>query len=283
MNVTTATLSPQEQLQARLSDPKILDALNRLLDRAELLAFSADALDGFIRRGDEITDSMNDMVGDARKAGAPPEFMEVAGKLPQLARAGVHVANTVDKPEVAALLDSGLLEQLGKPETIEALKLVLSKIDLLAFAVKAADEFFQRGDVITDNIGESLGDLRKLSSNIDFDKVRSVASQLPALLDASDSMIKAGVPDKLKQLADAGAIVVDSGMLDPATVKLLAEAGKIAASCYIETQAAPRKDIKGVFDLLGTLKDPRIQHAMGFFVEFMKRYSDKMPKQPTRA
>lgn len=274
--MTATALTPQEQLQARLSDPKILDALNRLLDRAELLAFGADALDGFIRRGDEITNNVSGLVSEARNAGAPPELMEVAGKIPQLARAGVHVANTVDKPEVSALLESGLLEQLGKPETIEALKLVLSKLDVLAFAVKAADEFLQRGDVITDNITDSLGDLRKLTSSVDLEKVRTIAGQVPALLDASDEMIKSGLPTKLKQLVDAGAIVVDSGMLDPGTVKLLAKAGKIAAASYIETQAAPRKDVKGIFDLLGLLKDPRIQHAMGFFVEFMKRYSEKM-------
>ncbi len=274
--MTATALTPQEQLQARLSDPKILDALNRLLDRAELLAFSADALDGFIRRGDELTDNVGGLVNEARKAGAPPELMEVAGKIPQLARAGVHVANTVDKPEVAALLDSGLLEQLGKPETIEALKLVLSKIEVLAFAVQAADEFFKRGDVITDNIGETLGELRKASASVDFEKVRTVASQLPALLDEGDAMIKSGLPAKLKKVADAGAIVVDSGMLEPATVTLLAQAGRIAASSFIETQAAPRKDIKGIFDLLSVMKDPGIQHALGFFVEFMKRYSQKL-------
>lgn len=272
----TTTLTPQEQLQARLSDPKILDALNRLLDRAELLAFSAEALDGVIRRGDEITSNIGGLVDEAKKSGVPPEFLDVAGKLPQLARAGVHVANTVDKPAVAALLNSGLLEQLGKPETIEALQFVLSKIELIAFAVKAADEFLQRGDVISENLGESLGDLRKLATGLDLKKVQTLAGQLPALIDAGDELIQSGTPAKLKQMADAGAIVVDSGMLDPNTVKLLAEAGKIAAASYIETQAAPRKDVKGIFDLLGALKDPRIQHAMGFFMEFMKRYSEKM-------
>ncbi len=274
--MTATALTPQEQLQARLSDPKILDALNRLLDRAELLAFGADALDGLIRRGDEITNNINGMVEEAKKGTAPPALMEVAGKLPQLARAGMHVADTVDKPEIAALLNSGLLEQLGKPETIEALKLVLGKIDLLAFAVKAVDAFLQRGDTITDNIGDSLGDLRRLTAGVDFEKWHGYASQVPALLEAGDEIVKSGLPAKLRQLADAGAVVADSGMLDPNTVRLLAEAGKIAASSYIETQAAPRKDIKGIFDLLRELKDPRIQHAMGFFVEFMKRYSGKM-------
>jgi hypothetical protein len=279
MTLTTngvTALTPQEQLQARLSDPKILDALNRLLDRAELLAFSADALDGFMRRGDEITNSIGEMVADVRAGEAPAEFMDVAGKLPQLARAGVQVASTVDKPEFAALLNSGLLEQLGKPETIEALKLVLSKIDLLAFAVNAVDEFIRRGDVLTDSIGDSLGDLRKLSSGIDFEKLRAVGGQLPALVDAGNEMIQSGVPAKLKQMVDAGSIVIDSGMLDPAVVKVLAEAGKIAAAAYTEAWSAPRKDIKGIFDLLGTLKDPGIQHALGFFVEFMKRFSEKM-------
>lgn len=277
MTATTENaLTPQEQLQARLSDPKILDALNRLLDRAELLAFSADALDGFVRRGDEITNNVGGMVTEARKAGTPPELMEVAGKLPQLARAGLHVADTVDKPEVAALLNSGILEQLGKPETIECLKLILGKIELLAFSVQAVDGFLQRSDVITDNIGQNVDDLRKLASSVDLTKLRQAGEQLPALVDAGNEIISSGVLTKLKQMADASAIVVDSGMLDPQTVKLLAQAGKIAAASYIETQAGPKPSISGPMDLWKALKDPRIKHAMGFFLEFMKRYSEKM-------
>jgi hypothetical protein len=275
-NGASSTLTPQEQLQARLSDPKIIDALNRLLDRAELLAFSADALDGLIRRGDTITESLGSMVSNAKNAGMPPELMQVAGKLPQLARAGIQVSSAMDKPEFTALLNSGILEQLGNPSTIESLKLRLSKLELLAFVAKALDEFLQRGDTLMDSVGESLGDLRKLTSSVDLSKLRALADELPGLLDAGSEMIKAGLPDKLRQLADAGATVVDSGMLDPATVKVLAENGKIAAASYVEARTAPKQEIKGIFALLGALRDPAIQPALSFFIQFMKSYSKRV-------
>jgi len=279
MTLTTkdaSTLTPQEQLQARLSDPKVIDALNRLLDRAELLAFSADALDGFIRRGDEITNSVGEMIADVKRDAVPSDLMEVAGKLPQLARAGVHVANTVDKPEFAALVNSGLLEQLGNPTTIEALKFVLSKLDLLAFGIQAVEGFLQRGDEIVDSANESLDDFRSLASSVDFSRLRYVATELPGLLEASAALIKAGVPAKLAQMAEAGAVVVDSGMLDPQTVKVLAAAGKIAAASYVEAFAAPAKEFKGIFALLSAVKDPALQPAISFFIEFMKCFSKRM-------
>ena len=275
-NGASSTLTPQEQLQARLSDPKIIDALNRLLDRAELLAFSADALDGLIRRGDTITKSLGSMVSDAKSARMPPELMEVAGKLPQLARTGMQVSNAVDKPEFTALLNSGILELLGNPSTIESLKLLLSKLELLAFAAKALDEFLRRGDTLADSVGESLGDLRKLTSSVDLTKLRALSDELPGLLDAGSELIKAGLPDKLRQLADAGATVVDSGMLDPATVKVLAENGKIAAASYVEARTAPKQEIKGIFGLIGALRDPAIEPALSFFVQFMKSYSKRV-------
>jgi uncharacterized protein YjgD (DUF1641 family) len=275
-NGASSTLTPQEQLQARLSDPKIIEALNRLLDRAELLAFSADALDALIKRGDTITESLGGMVSEAKNAAMPPELMEVAGKLPQLARAGMQVSYAVDKPEFAALLNSGILEQLGNPSTIESLKLLLSKLDLLAFAAKALDEFLRRGDTIVDSVGESLGDLRKLTASVDFDKIRSASEQLPGLLDAGSEIVKSGVLDKLRQLAEAGATVVDSGMLDPATVKVLAENGKIAAASYVEARTAPKQEIKGIFGLIGALRDPALEPALSFFIQFMKSYSKRV-------
>ena len=43
-----APVTAQEQLLARLGEEKTVDALNRLLDRLEVITFVADALDGFL-------------------------------------------------------------------------------------------------------------------------------------------------------------------------------------------------------------------------------------------
>jgi len=46
----------QEQLLARLSEEKTIDALNRLLDRLDVIAFTADALSGFLSRADVVAE-----------------------------------------------------------------------------------------------------------------------------------------------------------------------------------------------------------------------------------
>ncbi len=51
-----------EQLLDRLNEPQMLEALNRLLDHAELLAFSAAFLDGLVRRSEVIVDNVSSTI-----------------------------------------------------------------------------------------------------------------------------------------------------------------------------------------------------------------------------
>lgn len=48
---TNGVASSAEQLHDRLNDPKTADALNRLLDRLDVVAFAAESMEGFISRG----------------------------------------------------------------------------------------------------------------------------------------------------------------------------------------------------------------------------------------
>ncbi|WP_301150127.1 DUF1641 domain-containing protein [Mycobacterium simiae] len=51
-------ISPADQLRDRLDDPAVAASLNDLLDHADLLAILLTGLDGFVRRGDEITGTL---------------------------------------------------------------------------------------------------------------------------------------------------------------------------------------------------------------------------------
>ena len=55
---TNGVASSAEQLHDRLNDPKTADALNRLLDRLDVVAFAAESMEGFISRGEVIADSV---------------------------------------------------------------------------------------------------------------------------------------------------------------------------------------------------------------------------------
>lgn len=110
-------------LADRLSDPKTLDALNRLLDRLDVIAFSVEALEGFIGRAQVVADSVAQGLAQLRQAGGGQASTgEMLTKLPRLVEAGARFADLGERPEVARLLDSGLIETLAEPGNVEGLK-----------------------------------------------------------------------------------------------------------------------------------------------------------------
>ncbi|HXU46674.1 MAG TPA: hypothetical protein VN783_14195 [Thermoanaerobaculia bacterium] len=125
-----ASLTPQERLQKRLADPKTVESLNRLLDRLDIIVFLAEALEGFIRRAEVVADSVAQGVAELRRMGGDEGGADLIGSLPKLARAGVRIADLMDRPEVGRLIDSGLLEKLGDPKTLEALSALLGNLEL---------------------------------------------------------------------------------------------------------------------------------------------------------
>ncbi|KAA0081924.1 DUF1641 domain-containing protein [Mycolicibacterium sp. P9-64] len=65
-NGQVMAISPADALRDRLDDPRIAESLNNLLDHADLLAILVTGLDGLLRRGDEIGDSLASAVGELR-------------------------------------------------------------------------------------------------------------------------------------------------------------------------------------------------------------------------
>ena len=66
---TNGVASSAEQLHDRLNDPKVADGLNRLLDRLDIVSFAVESMDGFIKRGEVIADSVTSTVGDLKGVG----------------------------------------------------------------------------------------------------------------------------------------------------------------------------------------------------------------------
>jgi uncharacterized protein YjgD (DUF1641 family) len=158
--MATASLSPSEQLQARLAEPRTVEALNRLLDRLDVLAFSAEMMDSFFRRSSEVADSVADSVAEVRQLAKNETGSDFLDKIPAFARAGVRVAETTTSPAFERLLESGLLERLAEPRTIESLKSLLDQLEVAAFSLQALDGFLRRADVIANSIADSVEEIR---------------------------------------------------------------------------------------------------------------------------
>jgi hypothetical protein len=81
----TATPDPARDLAARLDDPQVVQSLQSLLDHADLLAVLLVGLDGLIRRGDTIADSLAEGVSELRSV-QRPDGLPDSGQLLDAAR-----------------------------------------------------------------------------------------------------------------------------------------------------------------------------------------------------
>jgi uncharacterized protein YjgD (DUF1641 family) len=262
----------QERLQARLAEPRTAEALERLLDKLDVVAFGVDAIDSFLHRSEDIADSLSAAVQDLKTVnGSDHTGSDFVSSLPQLARAGTQAAAISQRPAFQNLLESGLIDQLGDPKTIANIQTVLGKLELAAFAMTAVDEFVRRGDEITDSIGESLTEARRFAESVDFEKLKV----LPELLDHLGPLLESGALEQLPKLAKAGTQLIDSGLLQPDIVGVLAETGKLASESYIAAKKAPARKTS-LLGLVKALQDPDINRAITLMLEMARQYGQKI-------
>lgn len=104
------SVSPAEQLRARLDDPAVASALNTLLDHAELLAFGAVAAQGFLERGDTITSSIGAGLKDVKAMTASASaFAEPAKRFAD------------DSPQIVAAIEALLASGMLNPQVVALL------------------------------------------------------------------------------------------------------------------------------------------------------------------
>jgi uncharacterized protein YjgD (DUF1641 family) len=277
MSVNSATLPPQEQLLARLNEPRTVDALNRLLDRLDVLAFSVEMMDSFFRRSSEVADSIADSVAEVRDSALQEPTGDFLGKIPALARASVKIAETTASPAFERLLESGLLERLAEPHTIENLKSLLDQLDVAAFTLQALDGFLRRSDVIANSIADSVREIRNVAPEAAslVKNLQELAADLLKLLQAGRRLAASGLLDKLDELADAGLTLSAVGMFERQTVTALGEVGRLASQSYDEAKQVPARRI-GLIGILRLLNDPAIQPALTLLIETTRRFGEKM-------
>lgn len=272
-----------EALLDRLNEPRTAEALHHLLDHAELLAYSAGALDGLIRRGETITDNVAASIDDVRQA-IPPEsgayLSELAAlgkELPALAATATQLARLSAEPEFQATLTA-----LRNPETLQALNQLIGKLGLLSFGVTAAEGLMQRGEELTDNIRASLDDVRgavPAESNEVFGQLLSLSVLLPylprlvAVAPKFIEIIERLAPFVASQEFDA---LLSSGVFQPATVKLVGQAGDAFVASYAESRVSQQRF--GLRGLLGALRDPDVQRAAGLIVAFARRFGRSLER-----
>jgi len=96
----------EQELMERLSEPRTMELLLRLLDKLDQVVFLLDALEQFLRRGPEIAEALNETVISMRKG------VGAEGRTPweDLLRGLSRLKEVLESPQVKALFRSAVLD-----------------------------------------------------------------------------------------------------------------------------------------------------------------------------
>lgn len=303
---STAQANGTPPLEKRLHDPQTVEKLNRLLDRLDTIERAMDAIERLEAQlpmalnttadivDEELTRAADrGVVLDERARGAlrlaealtEPRTVDTleqviarldtleraaewADRLPQAAAVTV---DTVDDAlthaaERGVVLDErvreglALLETLTEPETAQALNALAGRSAQIEQLVALADQAPKAIATVVDIIDSEYA--RAAASGFDPEQ---------ALRDAASAL------SKLAELfrTDEFQALLDSGVLDPEALEVVGSLGIALVESQKEAQRGetPRR---GIFGLFGALRDPDVQHALGFLTSFAKRFGQQL-------
>jgi uncharacterized protein YjgD (DUF1641 family) len=276
--VTTLSLSPgtaSDQLLDRLSDPRINESLNRILDNIELIAFGVTALDGFLRRSSEVADSV--AVGVAEiKTSAPNGLGRIIDLLPRIIDMLPQMTALVERLVVLSKTAEfqRLLDVLSNPDTLSAITAIMNNIEFLSMMITALDGFARRADTVADNVAAGIADVVGTDTSKALTSALSLLPQLsasmPKLIEALPQLIEVGQQlQPLLQSPEFNALMA-SGVFAPKTVSVVGQAGDALVESYDEHRKQPKS--LGLYGLLRALNDPDVKRALGFAAEFGKQF-----------
>ncbi len=270
-----------EQLLDRLNEPRTLDALNRLLDHAELLAFSAASLDGLVRRSEVIVENVTSTVAEMREAlPSAPEIDTAAlarllHDLPRVLELTNRLTALTTTPEFEALLNL-----LSNPATMTSLQRLLQHAELLAYLVEALDALIRRSDTMVDSINVLLRDIAAGTPGAS-ESLLTLIEMLHRHRDYVPRLI-AVVPQFTELVEQIGPFVASeefrtlltSGVFSPDTVTLVGQAGDAFVATYHEDRQAQRR--LGPVGLVRALYDPDVQRVAALLVDFARRFGKSL-------
>ncbi|MGV9709948.1 DUF1641 domain-containing protein [Gordonia sp. NPDC003424] len=140
----------RKALADRLADPEVSDALLSLLDHADLLAVLVEGVDGMMRRGDDLSDTLVDALAEVRATAEADDSPFAGVDLADVSRTMRSLGALAKQagPALDSLTESGVVS----PDTVGA-------IGRLGGALTAADEAHRRGRTPT-SMRRIIGELR---------------------------------------------------------------------------------------------------------------------------
>lgn len=291
-----------DALEKRLQDPETRQVLARLLDRLDTIEEVMDTL----QQMPDVLRTTTDVVDDELTRAADRGVV-----LDERAQEALTLAEKLTEPETVDVL-STLIDRLDQLEDVA--RLAEDVPDATMVAVDTIDDALtraaDRGVVVDERAREGLMLLEKmtepdtaaaLGALLDraepLERLSALAEEMPDVIatvvdildtEYAEAARKGHDPEQLLRQtfsslsrlselfqSDEFEALLDSGVLDPEALQAVGSLG----SALVESQKAAQRDEipeRGFFGLLGALRDPDVQHAVGFITTFAKKFGQNL-------
>ena len=289
-------------LEKRLQDPETREALVHLLDRLDTIERAVDLLDRLEHQMPHAIETGADMLDDelTRAAERGVVFDERAGE-------ALRLAEKLTEPETVDVL-AALIDRLDRLEQLAALADQLP--DAAMITVDSIDEALtraaERGVVLDERAREGLLLLEKMTEPDTakalgavleraehLERLAELAESAPDVIATVVDMLDAeyaraaekgydperllrqtiGSLGRLGELfqSDEFEALLDSGVLDPEALEAVGSLGSALVESQKEAQRGETPQ-RGIFGVIGALRDPDVQRAIGFVMSFAKKF-----------
>lgn len=162
-------------------------------------------------------------------------------------------------PDVS--MDSDALDaMLADPEIRQSLAVIVANAPTLAALAAMGTGLLQRGPEFTDNINQVVRQLRVDAETGDTGDLRAAVGALAQL---------APIAETLAARKETIQGFLDSPILRPEIVQVIGTFGEAALEADLHTRGKS-VDVGGIFALNRVLKEPEVQEALAFIVEFAR-------------
>lgn len=251
-----AAAAAATQMLMRLGEPKVVEAMTKLLDRLDVIVMLVDSLDGVARRSETILESAMQTAGEARvTVESAPGVSEV--DMPATLAATAALAGAL--PDMAPALTSPGMQKtlalLSDENLADSLARLVSHSEILVVLVEALDGMIQRSETILDSVIKGGGELRSTIAGtkpeVDLGQAILAVQQMAAVLPE--------VTPALVRGAKSGAI---DELTSPALVDMLHLVSKGTRDALADPQPV---SVGGALSLMRVLKDPDVARSISFF------------------
>jgi len=175
------------------------------------------------------------------------------------------VINTLTPSRAGAAASDRLQEKLSDPQVVDSLVTVLEHADKLALLLTGLEGFLRNSEGYLQNVVGSFAEMQALAqaTGVTPANFAAAAAKAQELLPLGQEML--------------GHVVTlrKAGMLDPEVISLVGKMGA-AAVATVQDDKSHSSQPRGIFNLLGLLKDPEIARTLNFAIAFAQRFGRQL-------